>query len=57
MLSGLLLFLIAIIVILVIMMKWNTKQLPGFVALLAPLVASIIFLINIPKVLNLRDVY
>ncbi|MBT2813149.1 DUF4040 family protein [Staphylococcus coagulans] len=52
MLSGLLIFLMAIMIILVVMMKWNTKRLPGFVALLAPLVASIIFLINIPKVLD-----
>ncbi|QLK85417.1 DUF4040 family protein [Staphylococcus sp. 17KM0847] len=49
---SLLITLLAIMLVLVMMMKWNTKRLPGYVALLAPLVSSAVFIYHIPKVLN-----
>lgn len=49
---GLFLFLILMVMILSFMVKWNTKQWPGFVALLAPIVSSAFFIYHIPSVLN-----
>ncbi|UXR69882.1 DUF4040 family protein [Staphylococcus sp. IVB6246] len=52
MLIGLLISLLVVMLLLLIMMKWQTKQLPGYIALIAPLIASGVFLYHIPKVLN-----
>ncbi|MCS4486503.1 DUF4040 family protein [Staphylococcus americanisciuri] len=52
MLVGLLITLLIVMAILIMMKKWHTKQLPGYIALLAPLIASGVFISQIPKVLN-----
>ncbi|MDO5375125.1 MAG: DUF4040 family protein [Staphylococcus rostri] len=52
MLIGLLIALLMVMALLIMMMKWHTKRLPGFVALLAPLIASGVFIYHIPQVLN-----
>lgn len=49
---GLMSFLIIIMLILAAMMKGNTKQWPGFLALMAPVASAVVFLYHIPKVLN-----
>lgn len=49
---GLMIFLILMILFLSIMIKWDFKQWPGYIALLAPIVASLFFITHIPNVLN-----
>lgn len=48
----LMLFLIFMIMVLSLMNKRNFKQWPGYIALLAPIVAALFFIIHIPRVLS-----
>lgn len=56
MLSGLLLILIVVMGELVISMQWQTTRLPHWIAMLAPIISSIVFIFYTPQVLNHQQI-
>lgn len=56
MLSGLLLILIVVMGALVISMQWQTTRLPHWIAMLAPIISSIVFIFYAPQVLNHQQI-